>query len=258
MLTTDAHIFQITHTGALMCSRLPVPNGFDLVAFLDRWQTLMGAAVGGIMGVVGALIVASRATRRERRIAAGALLPELMSFRGAQEGLEKAARERNLPKTEVPKAICRSLLRVQPVVIVLHSPALGQLSDIDAALYAHLNHCQMIHRYFKPDLAEFAQMDNAAKAPMPAANIPASEELLQKKAADVVANWNLIVEHATLANYLLDRFIFRRRPAWMFKLRIRFFPIDLDKRSAYLIKEGRRLADANAAPFSSIDRNTPI
>jgi hypothetical protein len=61
----------------------------------------------------------------------------------------------------------------------LHSPALGQLSDIDSALYAHLNHCQLIHRYFARGLAEFAQMDNAAKAPMPAADIPASEERLQ-------------------------------------------------------------------------------
>jgi hypothetical protein len=87
------------------------------------------------------------------------------------------------------------------------------------------------------------------------ANIPESEERLRKKAADVVANWQLIVEHASLANYYLDRFIFRWWPAWMFKLRMRLFPEILDRRSVHLLKTGKVLAE-NATPSSSLDKFT--
>ncbi|MFM0224832.1 hypothetical protein [Paraburkholderia dipogonis] len=243
--------------GSFLSPPAPLPDRFDMVVFLDHWQTLIGATVGGLMGVVGALIVASRATRRERRIAASALLPELMSFRGAHESLEERAHASKFSRTEVEKVTCRSLARVQPPAVILHSPALGQLSDIDARLYAHLNHCELIHRHFERGLTEFERMDNDAKAPMPTANIAESEERLQKKAADVVANWHLVAEHASLANYYLDRFIFRRWPAWMFKLRMRLFPEILDRRSAHLLKTGKVLAE-NATPLSSLDENAPI
>ncbi|NPT44342.1 hypothetical protein GNZ12_24130 [Paraburkholderia sp. 1N] len=242
--------------GSFLSPPVPLPDRFDMIVFLDHWQTLIGATAGGLMGVVGALIVASRATRRERRIAASALLPELMSFRGAHESLEERARASQFSRTEVEKATCRSLVRVQPPAVILHSPALGQLSDIDARLYAHLNHCELIHRYFERGLAEFERMDNDAKAPMPAANIAESEERLQKKAADVVTNWHLVAEHASLANYYLDRFIFRRWPAWAFKLRMRFLPNDLDQRSKHLLKTGELLRDKDAKP--SIDEDKPI
>jgi hypothetical protein len=248
-------IYQITQAAALACSHLPVAEPFNPVAFLDHWQTLLGAIIGGGMGVTGALIVASQANRRLRRIAAGSLLPELMSFRGAHDSLEERARASKFSRAEVEKATCRSLVRVQPPAVILHSPALGQLSDIDARLYAHLNHCELIHRHFERGLVEFERMDNDAKAPMPPANMVESEERLQKKAADVVTNWHLVAEHALLADYYLDRFIFRW-PPWMFKLRMRLLPNDLDRRSRHLLETGDLLRNKDAKP--SIDENAPI
>jgi hypothetical protein len=221
-----------------------------MVAWLDHWQTLIGSAVGALTGVAGALIVAWNATRRERRIAAGALLPELMSFRAAQENLTDIARSSAMPKSEVLKATCRNLERLRPAAIVLHSPALGQLSDIHAGLYSHLYQCQMIHRHFESALAEFKQADSAAFAAdlnPTDANFGQVEGEIQWKARRVKNDWDVVAEHATLANYFLDRFIFRRWPVWAYQLRMRYFPNGADRRSAHLLKTGALLVETESA-----------
>ncbi|MFM0283967.1 hypothetical protein P0D75_38770 [Paraburkholderia sediminicola] len=250
----DAHVVQITHTAALMCSHLPLTDGFDLVAFLDRWQDLSGAIIGGMMGVVGALIVASRATRRERRIAASALLPELMSFRALGEHV--AMMVAAAPPGEMQLSTSRKLVSRRPKAIVLHSPALNQLSDIDPRLYSHLFQCQLIHREFEDNLRHFSETDNAAKAPIPAENVQAVMARLILAAARAKAAWDFVVEHSTLAEYYLNRFIFRRWPVWAFSLRMRFFPNDFDRRSAYLLKTGDLPSDKDKKP--PIDEDTPI
>jgi hypothetical protein len=228
------------------------------IATLHDWQDLAGAIIGALMGVVGALIVASRATQRERRIAAAALLPELQNFRGAHGTLvERAATTKHTPGA-VAKVVCLSLLHLRPVASVLHSPALGQLSDVHPALYAHLYHCQMIHRYFEQGLAEFAELENAAKAAMPPPNAAEFEERIQRKAVSVFGNWNLIAEHAAMAEYMLDRFIFRLCPVWAFSLRMRLLPNDLDRRSAYLLKEGKPLSPAKEEKKPILDEHTSL
>lgn len=72
-----ASLYQLTATAAQMCQAGPAaaPHGF--LDLLDHWQTLIGATAGGLLGVAGAWIVAGSARRRERRVAAGMVLPDL-------------------------------------------------------------------------------------------------------------------------------------------------------------------------------------
>ncbi|MBN3831921.1 hypothetical protein [Burkholderia sp. Ac-20344] len=72
-------LYQLTATAAQMCLPVPTaaaaPDGW--LDLLDHWQTLIGATAGGLLGVAGAWIVAGSARRRERRVAAGMVLPDL-------------------------------------------------------------------------------------------------------------------------------------------------------------------------------------
>ncbi|MFM0095625.1 hypothetical protein PQQ87_08430 [Paraburkholderia nemoris] len=230
-----------------------------MVAFLDKWQTLIGAAIGGGMGAAGALIVAWNATRRERRIAATMVLPEVMSFQAADAAIKKILKVSHLSKSAQMKHVSLLLLKQRPKIRALHSQVATQLYDLDGRLYAHLAHCQMIHEEFEAALDLFGQEVNAAKAPLTSVEDAASIEAgLDVGASAVTTAWDYCVEHAALANYYLDRFVFRRWPVWGFKLKMRIFPNDLDRRSAHLLETAKLLDEKSTIPSSSIDENTPL
>lgn len=60
------------------------------LGLLDHWQTLVGSLLGGALGVIGAWIVATMTIRRQRWIAASALLPDTQQLIAAHEALENA------------------------------------------------------------------------------------------------------------------------------------------------------------------------
>ena len=60
-------------------------SGFT--AWLRNWQELIGACAGGLLGVIGALIVAASATNRERRNASRMLQRDLLNVTGMIYGL---------------------------------------------------------------------------------------------------------------------------------------------------------------------------
>ena len=90
-MATDANVFEITQAAALMCQHLPIRDGCDFLAFLDRWQTFIGSFVGGVLGVVAAFIVAFKQMHREWVMAASSVLRELMSLQATNDGILKYA-----------------------------------------------------------------------------------------------------------------------------------------------------------------------
>jgi hypothetical protein len=227
-----------------------------VTAALDHWQTLVGAALGGVSAVVAALIVAVMVARRERRIAASMVLPEVQRLAAAQLGL--SAYLDHWAVTEQPErntAMCRHLVEQRPQVTALYTPMLGQLSDIDARLYSHLFQCQMTHQAFERELATFEEHDKvflerekrrsqesrAGPRPRQVAD-PDHLHLLAMlglHGARAVRGWTYCVEHAELANYFLDRFVFNRWPNTWHRLRMRLCPNALDRRSAKLLATGQ-------------------
>ncbi|BCQ58130.1 hypothetical protein DM48_3356 [Burkholderia gladioli] len=63
--------------------------------------------------------------------------------------------------------------------------------------------------------------------------------VVQRSAERVQQAWNLCAEHATLAEYFMDRLVFNRWPNIWHRLRMRLWPNDLDLRSANLLKSGQ-------------------
>ncbi|UXZ65384.1 hypothetical protein NUJ28_29490 (plasmid) [Burkholderia multivorans] len=248
-------MYELTATAAQMCPQLPTlaaaPHGWlDLV---DHWQTLIGATVGGLLGVAGAWIVAGSARSRERRVAAGMVLPDLQQLTAAGMRLAHDSEvSPNVANVDPPlRASGRVMFVVgkraerRPTVFALHTPAIGQLSDIDARLYSHLFQCQMIHRAFEDSMeARRAAYEGAARA--------AGEgrpRFITTPTTDAqrYAEWQLCVEHATLATYFLDRFVFSRWPKWIHRARMKLRPNELDKRSAALLTAGALPAAEPAA-----------
>ncbi|MBY8608162.1 hypothetical protein K7N18_25380 [Burkholderia arboris] len=235
-----ATLYQLTATAAQMCLPVPVaaaaPDGW--LDLLDHWQTLIGATTGGLLGVAGAWIVAGAARGRERRVAAGMVLPDLQQLVAAGGSLERNADR--VPRIEsfdeLEQAGARAFYAIRklderrPSLFALHTSTIGQLSDIDARLYSHLFQCQMIHRIFEAGMeARRAFQDAQMEAGM---NNPPRARRPSRSDTQLYADWRLCVEHATLANYFLDRLVFSRWPRWCHRVRMAVWPNELDRRSA--------------------------
>ncbi|CAI9009824.1 MULTISPECIES: hypothetical protein [Burkholderia] len=239
-------LYQLTATAAQMCLPVPVPaaapDGF--LDLLDHWQTLIGATAGGLLGVAGAWIVAVSARSRERRIAASLVLPDLMQLVAAGASLEQEVGA--IPNIEAydpeRQAVHRASLyvgkleRQRPSLFALQTPAIGQLSDIDARLYSHLFQCQMSHRSFEDGMTT----RRAAREVTPPIGYEGMARFVSTGVPDplLYAAWQRCVEHATLANYYLDRLVFSRWPRWWHRVRMALRPNELDRRSAALLNPG--------------------
>ncbi len=68
------------------------------VAWMHSWQDLFGALVGGLLGVIGALIVATNIVRRERRSSARLVLIDLWRVASVYERAAKM-HQAEAPKT---------------------------------------------------------------------------------------------------------------------------------------------------------------
>lgn len=260
----SAMLYQLTANAAQMCTPVPAaaPGGFG--DWLDHWQTLVGAAIGGALGVLGAMIVARAQRRREQRVAAGMVLPDLQQLDAAGQSLERRARDAWPDQGAAPQvretiqalrvvAALRLLPIHTPKLFALHTPAIGQLSDVDARLYGHLFMCQMVHRRFEDTLASRE-------------TLPDDPRNMEQRDFELLANWRLCVEHAALARFWLEHLVFSPWPRWIAKAHLKWLsrgirkrpdesgpdPVDLLKRSAHLRAEGKILDTSAAAQANQL------
>lgn len=258
----SALLYELTAHAARMCLPVPAaaPGGWleALIRHIDHWQTLGGNIVGGAMGIVGALIVAVQLRRREQRIAAGMVLPDLQQLDAAGRSL--LHRLGPPPDAAVPEQAhaffaasrvvdtLRLLAERRPKLFALHTPAIGQLSDLDARLYSHLFQCQMIHRQFEDAMESLK-------------SVPSEPKSLELRHQRICSDWALCVEHAALARFWLEHLVFSPWPRWIvnacLKRHLRGlgkYPDEptqnaneLVKRSAHLLRTGEILRPATAA-----------
>lgn len=258
----SALLYQLTASSAHMCMPVPTatPEGWlePLIRHIDHWQTLGGNIVGGAIGIVGALIVAVQMRRREQRIAAGMVLPDLQQLDAAgQSLLHRLGSPPNAPNVpEQARALLeavrvvdtlRLLAERRPKLFALHTPAIGQLSDVDARLYSHLFQCQMVHRQFEDAMESLK-------------TVPSEPKNLELRHQRLCSDWTLCVEHAALARFWLEHLVFSPWPRWIVNARLKRHlvglpkypdqpgqsPDEFVKRSAHLLHTGEIFRPAAA------------
>ncbi|MEM5402749.1 hypothetical protein [Paraburkholderia unamae] len=245
----SAILYELAASASQLCAPVPAAAAGGWTDWLDHWQTLQGAAVGGFMGVAGAWIVAGSQRSREQRIAAGMVLPDLHQLAAAGLHLAQlvpaqrrahtsgAGGQTATPDEQRIPRLVRTLAARRPVLFALHTPVIGQLTDIDARLYGHLFQCEMTHRQFEDGIRLYEAAPQYLSATL--GGKPASAPSRPPPPAPLIyADWQRAVEHATLAAYLLDRLVFSRWPRWVQRCRMKLRPNDLDRRSAHLIRTG--------------------
>ncbi|HVW52733.1 MAG TPA: hypothetical protein VHC91_20460 [Trinickia sp.] len=257
-------VCKLTAASELVCSQV-ASHDRSVLSVLHDWQDLLGAFLGAVIGIVGALIVASATKRRSRNIAALLLLPDLKSYMSLGEAIET---DLHTPENSpVPRLKVVAILHRRVALEQLHGSEANQVFDIDHRLWAHLAQCQRSDKKLTRELEACSRAQEEAQhadaelvrdnlAATPSRPIAISRALrdgsltrLLARTASVEDTFDLCIEHATLAHYFLGQFIFRPWyvPAFAVRWRMKFRPNDCDRRSRFLLKEQQVLRNGGDA-----------
>ncbi|MBB4518290.1 hypothetical protein GGD68_007096 [Paraburkholderia fungorum] len=223
--TMSATLYELTASAARMCLPAPTPDAAPegWIDLFDQWQTLAGAALGGLMGVAGAWVVAASQRTREQRIAAGMVIHDLRQLDEARNGSERAFALMPPPPATMPLrrahfedvrviSTIEWLAGHRPALLALHTPMIAQLSDIDARLSSHLFQCEKVHREFEAAIATVGKNEDI-------------------DAPRIYLDWRRCSVHAGLAAYFLERLVLSPWPRWTQCCRMKFWPGKLDRES---------------------------
>jgi hypothetical protein len=177
-----------------------------LVKWFDHWQELIGAFIGGLMGFVGAFIVAYAQRRREENAAAMLLISDLTAFVVSIQEVNRAAN--NSPGEVRTLFIVRRLIRLRSHLSPLFETARSQVMPIDKKFLAiHLSSFQIVYAGYIQALERLSISFNN--------NQPLNEDS-NFDTNVVITGIATLQPHAEGALYYLDdlffqRFIFFRR-----------------------------------------------
>jgi len=180
----------------------------ELISFLRNWQTFIGAFIGGILGLLAALIVARDARRREERAAAMLLVTDLHSIRVAAETLNGIINAKEVSGEEKARLIANMLSeeRGELSLSPLFESSMVRMMPLDNYLAAHLALFKKIFVLVLARLTELKRIVEMSKLP---GRVMITREELDSQAQIINKHFNFAVEHATCAEHLLNKLILR-------------------------------------------------
>ena len=180
----------------------------EMISFFQKWQTLIGAFIGGILGLLAALIVARDARRREERAAAMLLITDLHNIKIASEILNEIIKRKEPLGEEKARFIADMLskdtggLSLSP----LFDSSMARVVSLDYYLGAHLGLFRRIFTRLDAALAEIRRNFEIYKL---TGKVSISRQELDSKVEAINRQFNFAVEHAICAEHLLDKLILR-------------------------------------------------
>lgn len=206
---------------------------FELASFADKWQTLIGAIVGGIFSLLVALLVAYQAQRREDLAAGMLVVGNLATVTTALRTLEELAASEKIGEEDLPYWFSEKLVRRRITLSPLFEASRIRLMPVDVYLAAHLELFQVVFTDIEAKLDmltnDFAAFDSSKKTTRNA-------EILKADARVVLRGFRKAAEHAECAQRILVLKVLSPFPTFH-SLRIGLFRTEKEKAcKALLIK----------------------
>lgn len=178
-----------------------------VVEFLEKWQTLIGAAIGGIIGLLAALIVAHDARHREERAAAMLLSIDLTSVQAAKAALDERIEHKQIKPDEVPSWITTKLMNSRPKLSPLFDTSMARLMPVDDYLSAHLALFGLLYGETLEMVGKLVQANDALKK---TGQTVLTDDEVNAYTRLIHSGFLKACEHATCANHLLNRYVLHR------------------------------------------------
>ncbi len=203
----------------------------ELFCFLEKWQTLAGAVIGGVFALWVALLVAYKARRQEDLAAAMLVVGNLVTVRTASRALGQLAVEQNIEKENIPYWLSDKLVRRRIKLSPLFEASRIRLMPVNVHLAAHLELFQVIFTdveakldMLTDDIAEFDSSDETKRKP----------EILKADARVIHKGFEAAVIHAKCAERILTLQVLSNYPTFH-SLRILLFKTAEEKECKKLL-----------------------
>lgn len=158
----------------------PTVSSDGVFSFLNKWQTLAGAIIGGGIGVLGALIVAYNIRRREERSAGWLILYELMSVLAARAQVEKAFAEAGIAEDQKADWVARRLRETRPHLPSAFETSTVVVMSVDEQLWTQLNIFRDIYGQIESMMDELDEAQKTGKPVFSAAETLRKHDLIYK------------------------------------------------------------------------------
>src|SRR6266705_3652382 len=209
----------------------------EFVSFVHRWQTLIGALMGSIFALATAFVVAGSVIRRAQRTAAALLIVDLLSILRVSEYLKSLAREQSVEETKYPLWVSEKLSWRRPKLTSTYDSHAANLVGVEDALSAHLSLLKMVYSTLEEHLARI-EADIEDRRTKSSLRTPRSLQATEVDASSVASALTLAGVHATCAAHLLEQLVLSRVPRTLNRIRMYFYPTEVELKSKKLLREG--------------------
>ena len=191
-----------------------------------KWQTLIGAIMGGVFALAVAFIVSYKAQRRDEISSGYIVISSLVSFVGANKVLLKHAEKNNISDENYPIWVCERLVSMKPSLSALYETAMARIISKNNRLAINLSvisttNCE-IESAFKRVEADFEYHSINGRERR-------SATLKKADAALVSRGFNKIADNSECAVHLVTMLVTSHFPTWN-RFKMYFCPKDIDKK----------------------------
>ena len=210
----------------------------EFASFIHRWQTLIGALMGGIFALATAFVVAGSAIRRAQRTAAVLLIVDLLSVLRVSDNLKRLAQEQSVEETKYPLWVSKKLSWRRPKLTSAYDSLAANLVGVDYALSAHLSLLKIVYSNLEEHLARI-ETDIEDRRTKGSPRIPRALQATEADASSVASALRLAGAHATCAAHLLEELVLSRMPRSLKRIRMCCCPTEVELTSKKLLREGK-------------------
>jgi hypothetical protein len=181
------------------------------IDFIFRWQTLIGAVLGGMFALATALIVASSMKRREEVAAGMIVVTNLTAVRIALEAINSLPAKESISESEFPLWFSDRLVGLYPGLSTLFEASVARVMPVDVYLAAHLSLFQRIYSQIGVMVeklsVDYNHFHEHGKPLRPKDHVIADCRLISR-------HFPMAVEHAECAEAIIGKLILSNFPTW--------------------------------------------
>ncbi len=182
-----------------------------LIDLILKWQTLIGAIIGGLAALATALIVARSARHRDEQASGMIVSATLTAVCVVSETLATLSSQEKVADEDFPLWFAEKVVYSHPSMPVLFEASIARLMSVDITLAAHLSLFQQAYsrvEFVLKRVAEDYNYYHTRGEPL------RPLDLMNADSRIVAKHFKFAAEHANCAVYLISELVLSKLSFW--------------------------------------------
>ena len=204
----------------------------NLVCFLEKWQSLIGAIIGGVFALMVALLVAYKAKRQEDLMAAMLVVANLVAVKTASNVLSKLSKDDGISDEDIAYWYSEKLVRKRLQISPLFEAYRIRLMPASVHLAGHLEMFQMCFNSAEDKLNKLSDDYHAFDKN---SEDRRKVEIIRSESESIYREFEEAALHARCAERLITNRVLSNLRVYH-SIRSRFMPTKEDKLSMAILR----------------------